>query len=86
MKPILMVCDMAGVATLSSVATKPAQMDALNFMKSPKASDGMTHRSLQMGGVVYQTSTFGNQKTAWIASGKPLRRLEFPRPAFRQTR
>jgi hypothetical protein len=77
---------MAGVAMLMSVATKPAQMDALNFMLSPKAIDGTTHRSLQMGGVVYQTSCFENQKTAWNASGKPLRRLEFPRPAFRQTR
>jgi hypothetical protein len=64
---------MAGVATLSSVATKPAQMDALNFMVSPKAIDGTTHRSLQMGGVVYQTSSFAKRKAHLIASGKPLR-------------
>jgi hypothetical protein len=70
-----MVCDMAGVATLSSVATKPAQMDALNFMVSPKAIDGTTHRSLQMGGVVYQTSSFAKRKAHLIAPGKPLRHL-----------
>jgi hypothetical protein len=73
MKPILMVCDKAGVATLSSVATKPAQMDALNFMVSPEAIDGTTHRSLQMGGVVYQTSCFAKRKGGLIASGYPLR-------------
>jgi hypothetical protein len=73
MKPILMVCDRAGAATLSSVATKPAQMDALNFMVSPEAIDGTTHRSLQMGGVVYQTSSFAKRKGRPIESGKPLR-------------
>jgi hypothetical protein len=61
------------VATLSSVATKPAQMDALNFMVSPKAIVGMTHRSLQMGGVVYQTSCFAKRKTDLMGPGKPLR-------------
>jgi hypothetical protein len=64
---------MAGVATLSSVATKPAQMDALNFMVSPKAIDETTHRSLQMGGVVYQTSSFTKRKVQLFTPGKPLR-------------
>jgi hypothetical protein len=64
-----MVWDKTGVAKLMSVATKPAQMDALNFMVSPKAIDGTTHRSLQMGGVVYQTSSFAKRTPALIAAG-----------------
>jgi hypothetical protein len=48
-------------------------MDALNFMVSPKAIDGTTHRSLQMGGVVYQTYSFAKRKGRPIESGKPLR-------------
>jgi len=41
----------------------------LNFMVSPKAIDGTTHRSLQMGGVVYQTSSFAKRTPALIAAG-----------------
>jgi hypothetical protein len=50
-------------------------MDALNFMVSPEAIDGKTHRSLQMGDVVYQTSSFAKRKAHLIAPGKPLRHL-----------